>query len=83
MEDIEKNTVDERICKNYLQNDVEDEIYYTCICDCSFYNYKRVKFFEYIRNTSQNFASLNSFDKIIWLMTCEINDIVNKFAELV
>ena len=53
------------------------------ICDCSFYNSETVKFFNYIRDTVPNFACLNSFDKMVWLMTCENKDTVNKFAELV
>ena len=52
-------------------------------CDCSFYNSERVKCFDYIRDTVPNFACLNSFDKMVWLMTCENKDIVNEFAEFV
>ena len=52
-------------------------------CDCSFYNSERVKFFDYIRDTIPNFACLNSFDKTVWLMTCENKDIINKCAEFV
>ena len=48
-----------------------------------FYNSERVKFFDYIRDTVPTFACLNSFDKIVWLMTCENTNIVNKFAEFV
>ena len=46
------------------------------ICDCSFYNSDTVKLFDYIRNATPNFASLNSFDTVIWLMTCQNNDII-------
>ena len=51
--------------------------------DCSFYNTRIVKFFDYIRDTIPNFSCLNSFDKMVWWMTCENKDSVNKFAEFV
>ena len=39
--------------------------------------------FDYIKHEIPNFASLNSFDKMIWLMTCEHSDILNRFAEFI
>ena len=53
------------------------------ICACSLYNSERVICFGYIRDTIPNFACLNSFNKMVWLLTCENKDIVNKFAEVV
>ena len=52
------------------------------ICDCSFYNSVRGKFFDYIRDTVPTFAFLNIFVKMVWLLTCENKD-VKKFAEFV
>ena len=53
------------------------------ICDCSFYNTERVKFFDYIKDTVPIFDCSNSFDKMVWLMTYENKDSVNKFAAFV
>ena len=53
------------------------------ICDCLFHKFKRVKSFDYLRDTVPNFACLSSFDKMVWLMTCENKDIVNTFVEFV
>ena len=36
-----------------------------------------------IKQVTPNFASLNSFDKMIWLMTCENSYILNMFAKFV
>ena len=76
-----KKPVDDRTCNKCFQNQVEDEMHF--ICNCSFYNSERVKFFDYIRDTVPIFACLNSFDKMVWLMACENKDFVNIFAEFV
>ena len=75
-----KKPIDDRISKECFQ--VEDEMHF--ICDCSFYNSERVKLFDYIRDTIPNFACLNSFDKMVWLITFENKNIIdNKFTEFV
>ena len=78
-----KKPIDDTTCKHCFQNQVEDEMHF--IFDCSFYNSERVTFCDYIRDTIPNFACLNSFDKMVWLMTCENKDkdIVNQFAGFV
>ena len=55
------------------------------ISDFSFYKSERVTVCDYIRHTNPNFACSNSFDKMVWLMTCENKDkdIVNQFAGFV
>ena len=53
------------------------------ICHCSLYNAERLRLFDYVNQEISNFSSLNSFDKFIWLMTCENSEIRNRFAEFV
>ena len=68
MEDIAKHLLLTDYVKCF-QNKAEDETHF--ICDCSCYDSERFKLFDYIKQETLNFASLNSSDKMIWLMTCE------------
>ena len=56
-----KKPIDDRTCKKCFRNQIEDEMHF--ICDCSFYNSERAKFFDYIRDTIPSFACLNSLIK--------------------
>ena len=76
-----KKSIADRLCKKCFQNKVEDETHF--ICDCSCYESERFKLFDYIKQETPNFASLNSFDKMIWLMTCVNSYILNMFAKYV
>ena len=58
---------------------IEDKIHF--ICDCSLYSAERLRLFDYVNHEISNFLTLNSFDKSIWLMTCENSEIFNRFAD--
>ena len=76
-----RKPVADRVCKKCNYNKVEDEIHF--ICERSLYNAERIRLFEYVNHKIPNFVSLNSYDKFIWLMTCENSDILSRFAEFV
>ena len=76
-----QKSITDRLCKQCFLNKVEDETHF--IFDCSCYDSKRFKLFDYIKQETPNFASLKSSDKMIWLMTCENSYILNMFAKSV
>lgn len=76
-----KKSIEDRLCKKCDQNQIEDEVHF--ICDCSYYNSERDAFFKNITDQVPNFASLNSFDKMVWLMTCENTNFIEEFAKFV
>ena len=46
-------------------------------------NCERLELFDYVKLKIPNFYSLSSRDKFIWLMTCENEDILNRYGQFV
>lgn len=76
-----RKPIGDRLCKKCCYNQVEDEVHF--LCDCSLYNSERDTFFNYVKNMVPSFGCLSSADKMVWLMTCENKDIIQKLADYV
>ena len=76
-----KKTVSERICKFCNLNTVEDEVHF--LCNCSAYHNERQLFFRYIVGSAPSFRTLDDSAKLIWLMTCEDDIVINALADFV
>ena len=76
-----KNTVSERIYKFFNLNTVEDEVHF--LCNCSAYHNERQLFFKYIVDSAPSFRTLDGSAKLIWLMTCEDDIVINALADFI
>ena len=76
-----KKTVTGRICKFCNLNTVEDEVHF--LCKCSAYRNERQRFFKYIVDRAPSFRTLDDSAKLIWLMTCEDDIVMNALADFV
>ena len=76
-----KKQISERICKCCRLNQVEDEKHFLCICPL--YDSERYFFFKYIKDLVPSFNTLDDSAKMIWLMSCEDTDIIQKLANFV
>ena len=82
----------ESICKFYLHvkrkdsdscnsNTVEDEVHF--LCNCPTYHNERKSFFKFIVDKTPCFRTLDDSAKLIWLMTCEDEIVINTLADFV
>ena len=76
-----KRAVSERICKFCNLNTIEDKVHF--LCNCSAYHNERQRFFKYIVDIAPSFITLDYSDKLIWLMTCEDDIVINALADFV
>ena len=76
-----KKTVSERICKFCNLNTVEDEVHF--LCNCSAYHIERRLCFKYIVDSAPSFRTLDDSAKLIWLMSCEDDIVINVLADFV
>ena len=74
-------SVSERICKFCYLNTIEDEVHF--LCNCSAYHNERQLFFKYIVDSAPSFRTLDDLAKLIWLMTCEDDIVINALADFV
>jgi len=60
---------------------VEDETHF--LFECPLYVESRVFFLRYMNEKCPNSQLLNNQNKLVWLMTNEGTDIVNKFVDFI
>ena len=77
-----KKTVSERICKFCNLNTVEDKVHFLCN-NCSPYHNERQLYFKYIVDSAPSFRTLDDSAKLIWIMTCEDDIVINALTDFV
>jgi hypothetical protein len=60
---------------------VEDETHF--LFECPLYVESMVSFLRYMNEKCPNLQLLNNQNKLVWLMTNEDTDIVNKFVDFI
>ena len=60
---------------------VEDKTHF--LFECTLYVESRVSFLRYMNEKCPNLQLLNNQNKLVWLMTNEDIDIVNKFVDFI
>ena len=68
----------ERICKNCLCNEIEDEEHF--IIRCNKFTKEREELFELISSKVKYFTHLQDKQKLFWILNCEELDILNSLG---
>ena len=70
----------ERLCTKCSSNTIENELHF--LITCVKYDYERQEIFKLIDSKYHNFSTLNTEQKLYWLLNCEekeILDLVGRF----
>ena len=70
-----------RLCKHCNLKEVEDEKHF--LMECPLYTTLRKTLMQIINKTCPNVSHLNSFEQFCWIMSCEINEIIQSLAEFI
>ena len=65
----------ERICKNYTNQEIEDETHF--LTRCQKFSGERDDLFNSISAKVKNFTNLSDKNKLFWLLNCENQEILN------
>ena len=68
----------ERICKNCMCNEIEDEEHF--IIRCNKFTKEREELFELISSKVKYFTHLQDKQKLFWILNCEELDILNSLG---
>lgn len=68
----------ERICKNCMCNEIEDEEHF--IIRCNKFTKEREELFELISSKVRHFTHLQDKQKLFWILNCEELDILNSLG---
>ena len=71
----------ERYCKKCNMGTIEDEVHF--LIDCNHFQQEREILFTLINKENKNFASLNSEQKLIFLLTSEDRIVLNAVGKFI
>lgn len=71
----------ERICKKCSSGCVEDEIHF--LTSCEKFNSDRDALFDFVCHKMPNFTLLDNQQKIIYLLSCEDNQVLNAVGNFI
>ena len=70
-----------RICLRCDSGEIDDEIHF--LFKCNTYNTQRNHLFETIEKSCGNFTGLNLENKLLWLLSCENEEILGKLCDFI